>query len=766
MFTFLFKYPPSVFGKSEFAFGGNLRFWQLGLIVVALGVLLFLIHHGSVTSQLSLKNKRILLVLRTGFFLALGFLLMRPSLILSSLVPRENLLAILVDNSRSMSIPESGVARGENVLSLLKEDSSFLTALDEKFYLRFFRFDSSSERMEPPFQLDWQGEQTSIAKGLEKVLAEHQNLPLAGILLITDGSDNSHRDLNQLLEELKAKRIPVHTIGIGPESVQRDIEIIQASTPRVAVPDSLSLARVTIRHHGFGGSRGQLEVREGNSLVQTKEIHFPRDSDTFNAEVRFLPRRVGMQVYEFKLNPLEGEQIVENNSRKTLVQVQNRKSRILYIEGRPRWEYKFIRRALAEDNHIRLETLLRTALNKFYRQGIEEETTLATGFPTDREELFAYQGVIFGSVESSFFTYAQMEMVKDFVSKRGGGFLMLGGTSSFASGQYQNTPIEDILPVWLREADDPDSLPLYRQGERRVHLTEYGERHPALQIHLEGDQSALEWNQTPELIDWNAVPGVKPGAIVLAQLQGAEDRRSSESAFPILVFQRYGRGQGLALLTGSIWRWQMLRSHENQHHETFWKQVLGWLVALARDAVTVETERDIYSQNELVSIRAEVHDKAFNRINDAQVEAILQSPSGEESRIPLRWDVREDGVYRGQWTSKEEGSHSIRVRAQAPGLETDDKVVWADTSFLISGDTLEYFNPVLKTDFLRKLAQGTGGNYYAFPDVQSLPDEILYTESHSSVIEVLELWDMPFNFLVLISFLLAEWLLRKKYGFV
>ncbi|MFQ5928705.1 MAG: glutamine amidotransferase [Acidobacteriota bacterium] len=768
LFTFFFKYRPFFFQKGDFTFQWGLSLWQAGLVIISIAALLLVIYRRKLIF-LGPKSGAALLALRMGVFLVLLLLMMRPSLVLSRLVPKENLLAILADDSRSMGILDSsGKPRGQRAVELLSEESDFLAALDEKFYLRLFRFDSRGQRVEKSFEGNWQGNQTNIVAGLERVLAETKNLPLAGIVLFTDGSDNSYRDFKEVLSELEARRIPVHTVGLGPESLNRDVEITQVSAPRVSIPETVSVARINFRHRGYGGSRGLLEVREGNSLVQTKEVYFPRDSETFITEVKFIPKSEGIKTYHFYLRPLEGEEIKENNSRSTIIQVRNLAARILYIEGHPRWEYKFIRRALSEDKHIQLETLLRTAINKFYRQGIEEETTLATGFPSEREELFQYEGVIFGSVESSFFTYQQMEMMRDFVGKRGGGFLMLGGSSSFASGQYQNTPIEEILPVWLLEGGDDRvrSATLYVQGDSELKLTDHGLRHPALQLSLEEEQNIREWNEIPQLNDWNIVQGIKSGATILAQLDTFSGSASDSHNIPLLVFQRYGRGHTLALLTGSSWRWQMLQDHEDGKHETFWRQLLRWLVSSAKDPIEVETEREIYSQNELVDIRAQVSDKAFNRINDGRVEAIITPPSGEVFKLPLQWDAREDGVYRGQWTPQEDGLHLVQIQAEANALQKNNHHLHAKTSFVTATGSREFFEAVQKKDFLQKLAQETGGNYYAVSEAERLPQEIVYTESQASVIEVLDLWDMPFNFLLLIALLFGEWILRKRHGLI
>ncbi len=687
-------------------------------------------------------------------------MLMQPSLVLSTLVPRENLLAMLVDNSRSMSIEEEGVARGEQATGLLEEDSDFLSALADKFYLRYFRFGHQGERIEPPLEFDWSGDQTNIASGLERILTETRSLPLGGVVLFSDGSDNSYRDFKDVLAELKARKVPVHTVGLGPETLEQDVEITQVSSPRLLLPETVSLVRVAIRHYGFGGHRGKLEVREGDTLVQSQEIHFPRDSDTFSAEVKLTPRSEGVKTYRFSVAPLQGEEIAQNNERQTIIEVRNLQPRILYVEGRPRWEYKFIRQAVTDDNGLRLETLLRTALNKFYRQGIETETTLAAGFPTEREELFQYKGLVLGTVESSFFTYAQLEMIRDFVGKRGGGFLMLGGSSSFGAGQYQNTPVEEVLPVWLQAEDENTGLAsLYAQGNGEISLSDYGRQHPALQLSLEDQESDHPWSELPQLTDWNYAAGTKSGSVTLASLvpEGAEPQPS-----PLLVFQRYGRGQALALLTGSSWRWQMLSDHTDQSHETFWRQLLRWLVASAKDPVTVETEREIYSQNESVKIRAEVNDETYNRINDAQVDASVTSPSGEVTTIPLQWQAQEDGIYQAEWVPQEDGMYEVRVNARASSEQKS--YGRANSHFVTSTGYREYFEPVQKRDFLQTLSTETGGNYYTLDNVNRLPEEVVYTKLESSVVEVLELWDMPINFFLLLGFLVGEWVLRKLHG--
>lgn len=761
LFAFFFKYRLFFFRSGDFELQSTVSTGAWIAVLIAVPVFFFLIYRRRWLVGTG-RAGWIPFGLRTALFLVMAFMLSQPVLVLSSLVPKENLLGILVDNSKSMGIQDEGqgTPRGFPLIDLMDPDSDFMKALDERFYVRSYRFDSRAARPDR-LEFDWSGDQTNIGEGLGTIAADTKNLPVAGIVLFSDGADTGSYDFSEVFAELKARKIPVHVVGIGPDDLTKDVEVVQVSAPRKLLPETVAVARVTLRQSGYGGSRSRLEVRQGTSLVEAKEVYFPPDADVHTIEVSLFPRTEGIKEYTFKVDALEGEKIVKNNQRTLLVEVEDRQPRILYVEGHPRWEFKYIRRALSDDKYIRLETLLRTALNKFYRQGIEEETTLATGFPTQREDLFSYDGIIFGSMESSFFTYGQMEMVRDFVSQRGGGFLMLGGSKSFQSGKYRNTPIEEVLPVWLQETTPDDVNVLYAQGDLGVRLSQFGENHPVLQLSTDPKENRKLWSDIPGLTDWNRVGTTKPGTITLANF---ESSGSGAGNSPLLSFQRFGRGHAIALLTGSTWRWQMRQASDDQSHETFWRQMMRWLVSPSKDPVSVETQRETYSINEKVEIRSEVRDKGYQAINDARVEVTITPPSGDTIKQRLHWDSREDGVYRGAFFPEVDGLYRLEVEAIDTRSPESASFGANRAHFITATGAREYFDPVRKSSFLRKLAEETGGNYYTLDNVNKLPEEIVYRESSSSVIEVLDLWDMPINFILLFLLLTGEWVWRKRQG--
>src|SRR5204863_505153 len=211
-------------------------------------------------------------------------------------------------------------------------------------------------------------------------------------------------------------------------------------------------------------------------IVSTEQITLPPDGESATVRVRFSTSDAGPRVFKFRVPPQPNEQVVQNNTREALIEVSDRKERILYFEGEPRPEANFARRAVDEDKNLQVVILQRTAQDKYLRQNVSGPEELIGGFPATREELFAYRGVILGSVEAESFTPEQLRMLADFVNKRGGGLLVLGGRRSFAEGGWVGTPVGEVLPV-VPDASNPKYL-----SELSVRPTRAGSLFPVTPI--------------------------------------------------------------------------------------------------------------------------------------------------------------------------------------------------------------------------------------------------------------------------------------------
>jgi hypothetical protein len=449
VFTFLFKYRPLVFEKGQLAFGTPL---SLAIVASAAFVILGFVVLGY--SRARAKGRRdvfVLATLRLSSLALLLFCLARPMLLIPTVVPQRNFLGIVIDDSRSMRIADRDeTPRVEFVQrSFAGPDSALRAALAERFMLRFFRFSSETERLDEVEALTNSGDVTDLSQALDAARRELAAVPLAGLVLLSDGADNSESSLTETLLVLRAASVPVYTVGLGLERFEHDIQLSRVETPRSVLQGSSLVVDLVVEQTGYRRQNVQVDVEDDGRIIASQEVELPDDGESATVRVQFTATETGPRLYRFSIAPQPGELVTENNSQEALIVVEDTRQKILYFEGEPRYELKFLRRAVEDDENLWVVALQRTADNKFLRLGVEDPEELASGFPRTREELFGYRGLILGSVEASFFTHDQLRMIEEFVGQRGGGLLVLGGRRSLERGGYQGTALADVLPVVL-----------------------------------------------------------------------------------------------------------------------------------------------------------------------------------------------------------------------------------------------------------------------------------------------------------------------------
>jgi uncharacterized membrane protein len=754
VFEFLFKYRPLVFEKGELVLAWPWPVFVAVLALIALAVPT-LLRYRRVAGKTRVSDRVVLSLIRVAALAVLAFILFRPMLLVSTVVPQRNFLAILVDDSRSMRIQDVDDApRSEFVLrNLGSEESELRAELEDRFLLRFFRFSSSAQRYADTAELAFAGGRTDLAAALEGAVQEMAGLPLSGLVLVTDGAENGEGSLTETLLELKARSIPVFTVGLGREEFERDIEVRRVETPRTVLVGSTLVVEVLLAQTGFDGQQVRLDVEDDGRILSSRQVRLPRSGEAVAVRVQFRADEPGPRLIAFRVEPQDGEMVTGNNQREALIQVEDGRRKILYLEGEPRFEVKFIRRAIADDDNVQVVVLQRSADNKFLRLGVDDAEELRAGFPRTREELFAYSGLILGSVEASFFTHDQLRMIADFVSQRGGGLLTLGGRHSFSEGGYAGTPLEEALPVVLdRERGDE----LF--AEVTIRPTPAGRNHPVLRLGEDEARSGERWDMLPPLSVRNAVGRVKPGAVTL--LIGESEGLARPQA--VLAHHRYGRGVAIAFTVQDSWLWQMHADVplEDTSHETLWRQLLRWLVADVPGRVELSAPVDRMAPGEPVSVTAEVEDERYLRVNHAQVTARVTSPAGEEISLPLDWTVARDGQYSAGFVPREAGIYEIALTAELDESTSDSIVAYA----LAGEPNVEPFDAEMRPSLLERVAEETGGRMYTPATASALPEEIVYTEAGTTVIEEAEIWDMPILFLLLMGLIGVEWIYRRARG--
>lgn len=748
IFEFFFKYKPIIYEKGHVAFQLLSSRWLFSLVILAAIAGAYYAYRRVARDKYSLG----LVALRALTFTILAFIFLRPVLEIKSVLPQESYLAVVIDNSKSMQIKDDGQVSRADLLKKEFETTEFFKKLNDKFKVRTYRFDATAERLERPAeQLTFEGPRTKMESATDLLQQELGTVPLAGVVMITDGADNSSKQWTESLSKLEARKIPIYTVGVGSESITRDAEMVKVSAPRSTLKESTAVVDISFKSHGFSGRKGTVQVRENGTLLKTEPITLPRDGEIGEASIELPVKNDGTRLFSFAIQAPE-DRIPENDSLNTLIEVKNDHPQILYIEGEPRWEFKFLRRAMQDDPNIRLVTLLRSSQNKFYRQGIDKEEMLADGFPKKKEDLFAFKGLIFGSIESTFFTQDQMKNVVDYVSNRGGGFLMMGGRNSFSGGRYENSPLADILPVTLSSGDRTPVI-----GRVKWNVTEYGNTHPLMKLSPDKDANVKQWTELPPVNDYNKTIDAKVGGIVLAR--GKAEQRGG--ADPILLaYQRYGRGRTMALTTGSTWRWQMQMDSKDQTYEMFWKQVLRWLVNTSPDPVMITSDKDTYLPGETVHLSADIANKSFERMNNAKAVAKITSPDGMTETVSLDWNGAGEGTYQSEINVTAPGIYRVEVEAS----QGSENLGTSRTAFQVEDRPVEFSNAALDARMLQAVASSTGGRYYPLSKMGDVTEDAQYVDTEGSYFEQKELWDVPFLFMLLCMTFGAEWFWRKRKG--
>ena len=761
---FLSGHERAVFVNGRFGF--DVR--PPALVVVACALLLVAFVYFAYVrprARISGGTRWSLVALRSALFLLILFLLLKPVVVVPSVIPRSSTVALVADDSRSMQMADAagGLTRLDAMRgALFDAGGPFQTRLRERFRTQAYGFSNQLGNVgDGGEELTGEGLSSDVGGALAEAARRSTGAPLSAIVLVSDGASNAGADLSAELRNLRARGLPVYTVGVGSARRPPDAELVRVSLPRRVLVGSSVEVEAFVRASGYGATKVRVAASEDGRAVKTEEFSL-RGGETEVVRLELVPTTPGVHRYTFDVQPLADELTLENNRREALVEVVEGPMRVLYIEGEPRWELGKLRESVGRgEKNVELVSLLRTGENKLYRQGVSGEAELADGFPKTEEELFAYDGLMLGSVEASFFTIEQLRAIEAFVARRGGGLLAAGGRYAFGGGGYAGTPVADALPLTLAAraagatAQEPNrnaSAPNFK-----AQLTARGASHPVTRLSDDRQQSLKTWNELPPISVPEAASGVKPGATVLLEAR----RAAGSGSVVLLAQQRYGRGQALAFTASDTWRWRMRMDSKSNAHENFWRQMLRYLVQSTPRQFEVAAEQDVYAPGDSVRIVADLRDRKFNTPADARAVARVVKPSGAYADVPLRFTARDEtNVYVGEFRVEELGRHRIELTASGSSIGE----AAAQSEFLVAELNREFYDAALNEELLKRVASETGGKYYTLEEAGALVDDLTYRQTDNSRPVTKDLWDMPVTFLLLVGLLCGEWFLRKRHG--
>ena len=738
MLEFLFKYPAQAFAESRFVLASG---WPLWLLVLLGVVCAALVVAGLYLRRDSLKlwQHTILGLLQTAMLALVLFVVWQPALVNERLLKGENAVAVMLDTSASMAVADGETTRMAQARAVLSQDN--LKLLADSYQVLPYGFADQAHSI-PSFDqsaLPAPGLATVLGQSILQTLRGASTESLGAIVVVSDGADNKGAISQQELAEIAGFGVPIHTIGIGRESMPEDLELESVQLPAKALPGSTLTARVSIRHDQAGTAR--LKVYNGDTFLKAQEVTLDATQKSTQALVTIDITDPGQLDLRFVLDPIAGERDLANNSRSHVVDVPEGKYRILYVEGEPCWEYKFMQRALGEDPSIQLTTLLKVTPNKYYRQGINDPKELEKGFPTEKKDLFIYDALIIGSVNVAEFTAEQQELIHDFVSERGGTLMMIAGLHGLGLGGWGESMISEVLPSHLSLENAA-----FVRKQVPVAITASGRSAPMLKLSDNDAENVKLWGELPAIADYQNLGPLRPAATTLLEAIVEEKPQ------PLLVTQPYGRGHSVILATGGTWRWQMNLPVEDQRHETFWRQLTRDLVANSPRPFEVSSELE--GQN--IRVHAELRDTDLPENQGVAITAVASSANGELVNVELLPVAGKAGSYEAAFTPKGAGLFNIEAISRK-----GDKAINSVRSAVRFDQNAEAFNVRQNRALLERLSEMTKGQYWQTDQWSKLVEAISYSRAGITEQQINYLWDAPFFFLMLALLKTVEWLLRR-----
>ena len=653
-----------------------------------------------------------------------------------------------------MAIQETGESRRiDRARQILTE--RLMPQLGPRFHVEVLGF---GEGLEPRTadQLTAVARRSDLQAALGALRERYRGQVVAGVVLLSDGGDTSDAGERAAAEA----GVPVFPIGIGARTIAGDREVLSLTAAEAVLDDSRLDLAVSAVTHGAAAAPIELRLLENGRPIQVARLAQAASDTPVHHVFHASPPRGAPTVYTVDTPLLAGDPVPENNSRGVLVPGPSRPRRILIVEGAPGFEHSFLKRALEADQGLEVDAVVRKGkdergANTFYVQAARSRSdALLAGYPQTAETLSTYDAVVLANVEAAMLGSAQLEATRAFVSRRGGGLLVLG-SASFGRQGLVGTPVEDALPLQLNGREGSALPAAAAGGVNRVALTIEGSSHPIMQIGEDVDATRKRWAGVPPVATVSPTGGPRPGATVLAVADSA-----GGTARALVAVQRYGLGRALVFAGEASWRWRMHLPSTDRTYETFWRQAVRWLALPAGDPILLTLPAGA-APGDVVPVRVLVRSAGFAPIGDATVDVRVSAPDGRMEQLRAG-PARDASAGGAETTFRPAQSGVYRVTAEARRGTT--ALGSTAASMLVGGADFEMTDPRLNTQLLQRVALASGGGMITADDVPALADTLRARLPAAALAASRDLWNSAWSFTAIIMLLSAEWLLRRHWG--
>ncbi len=763
--------------RAQLYFAGGWPFRVAAVILLA-GTLWFGYCYARDGKTPPLYVKLPLLALRLVALGAILLMLLQPMLRIQHSERQRSSVIVLADTSQSMGftdprLPVDRIAQAQRaaggdplrmtraqIVEAAANRARLLSELGKRYNIRLYNFHGDAQPVKlpegkdakmPPLRVSpdtAKGTSTQIGAALKKSLDDTAGQRVAGTLVLSDGGNNLGDDPVTLAERARQGGVPVSTLGVGDPTPTRDLAITEVLADQVVRKDNTVQVFAGIAHRGYEGKAVTVSLRRGGEVIGSKPLTLGSSARKQSVSFTYTPKKEGSFGYSVSVDTLLNEITAENNHRQFLQRVVGKKLKILYVEGEPRWEYRYLKNAILRDRQIEFSCFLTTT----GAAGGGEGNVPVYRFPPDEKSLFEYDILILGDVPRAYFSELQIRNIRRFVEDKGSSLIVLAG-EKHSPQEYKGTPLEGIFPVVL----PPLAEQIKTDDPWQWELTAEGRQDPLLRLADDPAESQRIWKTLPGMF-WNAgVERAKPGATVLVVNSA---RSNAYGKRVVLAVQNFGAGRCLIQLTDTTWRWRWRVG--DRYFYRYWGQALRSMTPSEPPGgnryVQVNADRAEYLLGDRVSLHARLLDSFYRPIKESKVTATLTGETGGPVQVTLEAIPGSPGLYSADFLAERVGKFQISLASPASPEKR------AAANFLVQSVALEKQQPEMNEALLKKIAQAGGGKYY-HPDelkqwMASLKANDLIVKSESEV----ELWDAPIFLALFVIPLTIEWIARKRAG--
>jgi hypothetical protein len=705
-------------------------FLLIGLIVIAIAVSIWVYRR--TVPEVSKGLRVTLIVFRSLALAVLLFILFQPVLNLEESISIEPKIAIIYDNSKSMTVEDAGTSRSDILRTLA--DSDELSRLDDDEH-RFYLLGQSAYPLQE-FELDsltFLQSETNISDALQKIHDDLKEENLRAIVLASDGVVT--RGKNPLYTA-EALGLPVYTIGIGDSTEKKDVLVADLMANAVAYVDNVVPVEVTVRSAGFNEGTVKVALRDGNTTIDTKSLELKSGGNEYPLAFEYIPKSEGSKKLTVSISSLPGELTQKNNSQSAFMKVLKTKMKVAVIAGAPSADVSLFQQLLRKDENVEPAMFIQKTSSSWYGdppnpKALEEaDCIVLIGFPLNSSPgaiLQSLRKVIEESSKPLFIVLSRNCDIRRLEST-------LGSSIPLQSLQIRNNENE----VFIEPSEANVQNPIVRTG-------------------IENDA----WAKLPPLFKTEAGFKLKVGATVLATMK----INSVVFNEPVIVTRKVNRQRVLMSTAYGFWRWQLAWDvMDGRVPEMLVSNAVRWLTSRENEKqVRISPVKEFFDSSEPIAFQAQVYDESYEPVNNATVDVLIQTSDGDRELIlnPLG-----NGFYRGVIEQLGEGDYSYSGTAS-----NDGNAFGKDRGRFSVGElNREFINTRTDTKLLRQIAGRSGGRYFPADDIDGLADAVLnsedFVQEENIVKSDIQIWNLLLLLGIAVLFFAIEWFLRKQSGMI